>query len=169
MSKVNLSCWKRWLKPTRIKDPGLCPTLTFSTLSNQNESVPSSNTLCDTTWATGWKEQWGVMLSTSTLHLLRQGLFWFQLTHQLYMSEEEAPWWLLMIKAITTAHKKQKCFVFWKYVSTKPKVISFCIHQYHHWRTYSVILQGRGMTKTNINVQPKGATVIRLSPLQLVL
>ena len=63
VSKVHLSCWTRWQKPARIKELGLWPTLTFSALSTWNESAPSSNARCDTGWATGWKEQWGVVLS----------------------------------------------------------------------------------------------------------
>ena len=43
------------------------PTLTFSALSTRNESAPSSGALRDTGWATGWKEQWGVVLSHKPL------------------------------------------------------------------------------------------------------
>lgn len=46
----------------RLKD-WVSSRLSPSALSVQNEGAPSSNTHCDTSWASGWKEQWGVVLS----------------------------------------------------------------------------------------------------------
>lgn len=72
--------------------------LTFSALSTPNESAPSSNVLRDTSRATGWKEQWGVELSTRSFLV-------FPLTHQLHTNKEEASQWPLMVTAANGACK----------------------------------------------------------------
>lgn len=45
---------------------------------------------------------------TSTFLVAQAGLLWFHLTHQLHMNKEEAPRWLLMIKAIMAADNNKK-------------------------------------------------------------
>lgn len=49
---------------------------------------------------------------TSTFLVAQAGLLWFHLTHQLHMNKEEAPRWLLMIKAIMAADNKKEYSVF---------------------------------------------------------
>lgn len=67
VSKVYLSSRTRWQRPARIKEVGLRPTLTFSTLSTWNESAPSSDVVCDIGWAhdAGWG--WGCNVESCPL------------------------------------------------------------------------------------------------------
>lgn len=54
------------------------------------------------------KEQWGVVHPASVFLVARPGRLWLHLTHQLHMNKEEAPWWLLLIKVVTTVNNIQE-------------------------------------------------------------
>lgn len=82
---------------------------------------------CDIGWAHGGKEQWGVVLSTSTFLVVRPCLLWFHLTHQLHMNKEEAPWWLLMIKAISIVHNIQEKVFCLSYIVKSAQKFNTCL------------------------------------------